>query len=205
MAAAAEGRKGVLEELRRGAEAQAEERARIDRDVEEVAVMDDVMNRRRSTKGRRSSLGSAPGRDGGATGKPSRRMSRRQSSNKDMGSPKPATAASTVSPRSPSPSRAQEQGHEQTGVVVVSPLVQREDGGEGEGGGTGAMPPQYQKLLTIGLSREQVRPTGMSVSPYMCRDMLVCTCMSGVRWCIRCRRMDSTRPAWVGNGATSPL
>ncbi|CAE7668395.1 unnamed protein product, partial [Symbiodinium microadriaticum] len=70
MAAAAEKRRVVREELQRGLNDQEEERARIDRDAVEVAVMDDVVNRRRVAKGRRASMGSGVGGEGAVSGKP---------------------------------------------------------------------------------------------------------------------------------------
>ena len=167
MAAAAEKRRVVREELQRGLNDQEEERARIDRDAVEVAVMDDVVNRRRVAKGRRASMGSGVGGEGAVSGKPARRMSRRQSSGRESsgsGSSRQVVSASGT-PASPGDSVAVRspviaEGGEDEGSIVVSPITQHHHeevggaGGKGEGGG---MPPQYQKLLNIGLAKEQVK------------------------------------------------
>lgn len=149
MAAGADRRRQVREVLQSSYDKQEEERARIDRDAEEAAVMDDVVNKRRSKPNRRHSLSTVTD---GSKQNATRRMSRRQSSGTNVGSSSANTSRHSAPPP-PSEETSlvvsplaglQEQESSEAGIVVIS-----------NGAGSN-MPPQYQKLLNIGLAQEQV-------------------------------------------------
>lgn len=155
MAAASDRLRQVREELRRDVDQLDAERARIDKDAEEVAIMEDVIVKRRAKPSRRHSQG-ATAMDGGSgaasksNSRLSKKMSRRQSSGGNIGNSAGGASASPTLVPLPDPVGTEEE--------VVSPMA-TESRNSSEANITPSdpiIPPQYQKLLNIGLGQEQV-------------------------------------------------
>eukprot|EP00602_Paraphysomonas_sp_CaronLab_P003091 CAMPEP_0185032956 /NCGR_PEP_ID=MMETSP1103-20130426/21518_1 /TAXON_ID=36769 /ORGANISM="Paraphysomonas bandaiensis, Strain Caron Lab Isolate" /LENGTH=442 /DNA_ID=CAMNT_0027569057 /DNA_START=288 /DNA_END=1616 /DNA_ORIENTATION=- len=162
MATAVEYRRKVREGIERVTSARDQEREQTVKDAEEAAGLEDTVVKRRIKSGRRHSSSSlaVPG-EGGRPARLSRRQSAGQSSQtsstppapSQTPSPDPSQTSSSPAPPPPPPppppaATSTEDTNSSTVVeTTVSPMTSSAT----------AIPPQYQKLLNIGLSQEQVK------------------------------------------------
>jgi hypothetical protein len=153
MTAAAERRKALRDEFLKIEEKKQQDRHALASDFEDVAMADEIVNKRRNKSLRRASNTSATSTTGtsaaGTTGNSSK-ASRRLSA---VSSGKQTNNNSSSPSLSPSVAMNLEDDPQDNPMTVTAEGVHS------------SIPPQYEKLLRAGLSQEQVLPPPISSHP----------------------------------------
>lgn len=145
MTAAAEKRKQLRDEFMKIEAMKQQERNALASDFEDVALADEIVNKRRNKSLRRgsntSTNASVTNSTAPTSGSPNKGVSRRQS-----------TGKRTNNPSSPSMSPSVTSNPDDDQEDTSNPIPMTTEGVHS------SIPPQYEKLLRAGLSQEQVPP-----------------------------------------------
>lgn len=148
MNAAAEKRKVLRDELTKIEEKKQQDRNQLEKEFEDVALADEIVNKRRNKTSRRASSGSTSSDQVDSKPKTTRRQSALAGNN--------LSSNSTNNSNNNNNSKENNDGTTQNNPILTSPESPREDVSVESQGIHSSIPPQYQKLLQLGLSQEQV-------------------------------------------------
>ena len=153
MNAATEKRKALRDELSKIEEKKQQERSQLEKEYEDVALADEIVNKRRNKSARRASADSATST---STDQPDNKskVTRRKSA---LTGTNNTSSNSGTNSNNKNKSNLNDEEVVQTNPIISSPESLREEVSLEPQGIHSSIPPQYQKLLQLGLSQEQVR------------------------------------------------